>query len=116
MDSACSRLNSTPWHNIGMDHNEFETAFAAATSIGSVLGTMVGVRGGLRIQEHSFRGLRRLLVAGLSLWISGPVSGAIHAALSLCFVGLALGGLFGEVYYAQAMAVLAEIISRDSLL
>jgi MFS family permease len=114
MDSACSRLNPTPWHNIGMDHSEFETAFAAATSIGSVLGCMVGGYVGDFVSKNTRFGVSgRLLVAGLSLWISGPMYLVLYTQPSpLCFVGLALGGLFGEVYYAQAMAVLAEMVPK----
>ena len=114
MDETCMRLNATPWHNVGMAHSQFETAFAAATSIGSVLGCMLGGYVGDYVSKNTRFGVSgRLLVAGLSLWISGPMYLVLYTQeYPVCFVGLALGGLFGEVYYAQAMAVLAEMVPK----
>ena len=55
----------------------------------------------------------RMMVAGLSLLIAAPCYLVLYnASYPLCFVGLAFGGFFGEMYYGLAMAVLAEMVPK----
>ena len=114
IDGACTALNPTPWHNVGMPHNQFEAPFAAATVVGSVAGCILGGYVGDWVSTYTRFGVAgRLLVAGISLLIAGPMYLVLYTqSFPVCFVALALGGLFGEIYFAQTMAVLAEMVPK----
>ncbi len=114
IDSKCQKLNPTPWHNTGMSHDQFESAFAVSTVIGSVLGCMVGGYIGDWVSAHTSYGVSgRMIVGGASLFISAPMYVLMYeVSYPGCFVCLGVAGLFGEMYYGLALAVLAEMIPR----
>ena len=114
IDGVCTALSATPWHNEGMPHSDFESAFAASVVFGSVLGCVLGGYLGDAVSSRTSLGVPgRIVVAGFSLIVAAPLYVALYNAdYPYCFVALAFGGLFGEMYYGLAMAVLAEMVPK----
>jgi MFS family permease len=114
IDGQCNQLNSFPWHDVGMPHDQFETAFALSTIIGSVIGCLLGGYLGDWIAKNTKYGVSgRMIIAGISLLISAPMYLIMyHTLYPTCFIFLGLGGLFGEMYYGLSIAVLAEMIPK----
>lgn len=114
INSQCAALSATPWHNVGMPHEKFEVSFAFSVVAGSVLGCVLGGYLGDAVSSHTSLGVPgRMVVAGLSLVVAAPMYVILYNAdYPYCFLGLAFGGLFGEMYYGLAMAVLAEMVPK----
>ena len=114
VSGQCAALSATPWHDKGMPHQVFEAAFAVSVVAGSVLGCVLGGYLGDTVSSRTSLGVPgRMVVAGLSLIVAAPMYVALYQAdYPYCFVALAFGGLFGEMYYGLAMAVLAEMVPK----
>jgi MFS family permease len=114
INGECKSLSDTPWHNKGMDHTKFEIAFAVATVCGSVVGCLFGgVLGDYMSSKTSFGLSGRLLVGGIGLLFAAPMYVLVFTLdFPYCFICLALGGLGGEIYYGQTLAVLAEMVPQ----
>ena len=115
IENACRKINATPWHNVGMSHDQFESAFAVSTVVGSVLGCMVGGYIGDWVSANTSYGVAgRMIVGGVSLFISAPMYVLMYeVSFPGCFICLGVAGLFGEMYYGLALAVLAEMVPRS---
>ena len=112
IDQQCNRLTPFPWRNEGMAHEQFETAFAVSTVIGSISGSLLGGYLGDWVSKNTSYGVPgRLIIAGAGLLISAPMYIMMYnTEYPTCFVFLALGGVFGEMYYGLSVAVLAEMV------
>jgi len=112
VDNVCQKLSSSPWHNKGMDHSNFEKYFAGMVVIGSVSSCILGGWIGDYLSQNSKFGVAsRLLVSGFSLLLAAPCYYALYTLeYPACFGILALGGFFGEMYFGLCLAVLAEMI------
>lgn len=115
IDGQCNQLTPFPWRNVGMTREQFETAFAASTVVGSVSGSLMGGYLGDWVSKRTSYGVSgRLIVAGAGLLLSAPMYVLMYnTSYPTCFVFLTFGGLFGEMYYGLSIAVLAEMIPAD---
>ena len=114
IDEQCNKLSSFPWHDVGMTHDQFETAFGVSTVVGSILGCVLGGYLGDWVAKNTRYGVSgRMIIAGGSLLISAPCYVLMYySSYPACFVFLAFGGFFGEMYYGLSIAVLAEMIPQ----
>ena len=114
VDGKCQGLSDVPWHNQGMEHEDFETWYAPMMVTGSVLGCICGgYIGDLLSSRFGLSSPGRLMLAGVTLIIAAPFYAGLYLLdFPSCFIMLFFGGFFGELYFAMSLAVWADLIPK----
>jgi MFS family permease len=109
----CCKISSSPWHNVGMPHKNLEMYMAWVPIIGSGLGSIIG--GILSDKLVVVWGNRaRSWVCASGCFLAAPfVYLSLNANFPLCFIYLAVSGLFGEAYLSQSLALLVDYTPKQ---
>lgn len=99
----CSILNPTPWHNVGLTHQDIEKYLSWMPLVGSGLGSVCGAILSDKLAEHTgFISVRPLLIALGNLAAVPIVAYAFISSYPTCFLIQIASGFVGELYFSQS--------------
>ena len=98
----CSILNPTPWHNVGLTHQEIEKYLSWMPLVGSALGSVCGGILSDKLAERCGVSVRPLLIAVGNLIAVPIVAYAFMTSYPTCFLVQIASGFVGELYFSQS--------------
>jgi len=111
----CSYLNPTPWHNIGLTHQEIEKYLSWMPLVGSGFGSICGGILSDKLAERFARVSVRPLLIALGNLIAVPiVAYAFLSSYPTCFLVQIASGFVGELYFSQS-SVLVILLTPTHL-